>query len=99
MISVPGSCVQPLEQYEIAGHVADAFSIVGIFFEVAEFVTPAGVVTEFSEVAGQDVEFPDDGIMDFGTSFVNRSFFIRFHHLPFGAYGSWRSLLSFKPEV
>lgn len=99
MISVPGSCVQPFKQYEVAGHVADPFSVVWVPIEVAEFVTPAGVVAEFSEVAGQDVKFPDDGIMDFGTSFVNRFFFIRFHYLPFGAYGSWRSLLSFKPEV
>lgn len=79
---IPGSCVQSFEQYEIAGHVADAFSVVWIFFEVAEFVTPAGVVAEPSEVAGQDVEFPDDGIMDFGSSAVDRSFFFRGHHLP-----------------
>ena len=52
MISVPGSCVQPLKQHEVAGHVADAFPVVGVPVEVAEFVAPAGVVAEFSEVAG-----------------------------------------------
>ena len=86
--SISGSSVQPFEQYEVAGHVSDAFPIVGVPSEVAELVTPAGVVAEFSEVAGQDVEFTDDGIMDFGSSAVDRSFFFRGHHLPFRPYGS-----------
>ena len=64
MWSISGSSVQPFEQYEVAGHVADALAIVGVPSEVAELVTPAGVVAELSEVAGQYVEFPDDGIMD-----------------------------------
>ena len=88
VISIPGSCVQAFKQYKVAGHVSDALAVVGVPIEVAELVTPAGVVTEPSEVAGQDVEFPDDGIMDFGSPFVNRPFFFRFHHLPLGAYGS-----------
>ena len=88
MISVSGSCVQPLEQYEVAGHISDALAVIGVLLEVAELIAPAGVVTEPSEVTGQDVEFPDDGIMDFGSPFVNRPFFVRFHHLPFGAYSS-----------
>ena len=82
VISIPGSCIQPFKQHEVAGHVSDAFPIVGVSIEVAEFVTPAGVVAELSEVAGQDVEFTDDGIMDFGSSAVDRSFFFRCHHLP-----------------
>ena len=82
VMSVPGSCVQPFEQYEEAGHIADAFLLVWVPIEVAELVTPAGVVAELSEVAGQDVEFPDDGIMDFGSPAVDRSFFFRGHHLP-----------------
>ena len=64
MISVPGSCVQSFKQYEVAGHISDAFPVVWVPIEVAELVTPAGVVAELSEVAGQYVEFPDDGIMD-----------------------------------
>ena len=88
VILISGSSVQPFEQYEVAGHVSDALAVIGVLLEVAELVTPAGIVTEFSEIAGQDVEFPDDGIMDFGSPFVNRPFFVRFHHLPFGAYGS-----------
>ena len=88
VISIPGSSVQPFEQYEVAGHISDAFPVIGIFLEVAELVTPAGVVAELSEVAGQDVEFTDDGIMDFGTPAVDRSFFFRGHHLPFRPYGS-----------
>lgn len=86
--SIPGSCVQAFKQHEVAGHISDAFPVIRIFLEVAELVTPAGVVAEFSEIAGQDVEFPDDGIMDFGTPVVDCSFFVRFHHLSFGAYGS-----------
>ncbi len=62
--SISGSCVQPFEQYEVSGHVSDAFPVVWVPIEVAELVTPAGVVAELSEVAGQYVEFPDDGIMD-----------------------------------
>ena len=62
--SISGSCVQPFEQYEVAGHVSDTFPVVWVPIEVAELVTPAGVVAEFFEVVGQYVEFPDDGIMD-----------------------------------
>ena len=66
MISIPGSCIQSFKQHEVAGHVSDAFPVVWVLLEVAELVTPAGVVAELSEVAGQDVEFTDDGIMDSG---------------------------------
>ena len=64
MVLIPGSCVQAFKQYKVAGHVSDAFPVVWVLLEVAEIVTPAGVVAELSEVAGQDVEFTDDGIMD-----------------------------------
>lgn len=82
VVSIPDSCVQSFKQHEVAGHVSDAFPVVGVPIEVAELATPAGVVAELSEVAGQDVEFPDDGIMDFRTPFVDRPFFFRCHHLP-----------------
>ena len=62
--SIPGSCVQAFKQFEVAGHVAYALAVVGVLIEVAELVTPASAVAELSEIAGQDVEFTDDGIMD-----------------------------------
>lgn len=30
VILIPGSCVQPFEQYEVAGHVTDAFPVVWV---------------------------------------------------------------------
>ena len=30
VISIPGSCVQPFEQYEVAGHVSDALPVVWV---------------------------------------------------------------------
>lgn len=65
---VPGSCIQLFGQHEVAGHISDAFPVVWVPIEVAEFVTPAGVVSEPSKVAGKDVELPDDGIVDFGKT-------------------------------
>lgn len=50
--SIPGSCVQAFKQLEVAGHISDAFPVIGIFLEVAELIAPAGVVAKFSEVAG-----------------------------------------------
>ena len=44
MWSIPGSCIQSFKQHEVAGHVADALAVVGVPIEVAELVTPAGVV-------------------------------------------------------
>lgn len=34
--SIPGSGVQPFEQYEEAGHIADAFLLVGVLHLVSE---------------------------------------------------------------
>lgn len=36
MLSIPGSCVQPFKQYEVAGHVADALLLVGVLHLVSE---------------------------------------------------------------
>ncbi|MGO4996882.1 hypothetical protein [Oribacterium sp. Sow4_G1_1] len=44
MWSIPGSCIQSFKQHEVAGLVADALAVVGVPIEVAELVTPAGVV-------------------------------------------------------
>lgn len=36
VMAVPGSCVQPFEQYEEAGHIADAFLLVSVLHLVSE---------------------------------------------------------------